>query len=156
MPPRPHDDPGSGAANQTVDLGVAVVLILAAAWVAWVLPEGDTLRLVVAAPVVLVVPGYLVLQAVFVPARPPRQRLVHALFAIGLSPIVLGLLALTTALVPSGFRTGPIVAAVTVACLALAGLAGFRRTADRRGGSEGGQPRPTQRPNPGGRHPPRQ
>lgn len=134
---------------------MAVVLVLAAAWVAWVLPEGDTLRLVVAAPIVLVVPGYLVLQSVFVPARPARQRLIHALFAVGLSPVVLGLLALTTALVPGGFRTGPIMATVTVACLALAGLAGYRRAVDRRGGSEEGQPRPVQPPNPGERHPPR-
>lgn len=132
---------------------MAVVLILGAAWVAWVLPEGDMLRLVIAAPIVLVVPGYLVLQAVFVPARPPRQRLIHVLFAVGLSPVILGLLALTTALVPSGFRTGPIVAVVTVACLALAGLAGYRRAADRRGGSEGRQPPPVQPPNPGGRQP---
>lgn len=155
-PPPPTHEPaaGPGGASRTVDLVVAVLLVLLAASVAWVRPEGDTLRLVVAAPIVLVVPGYLVLQAAFVPARPARQRAIHALFAVGLSPIVLGLLALTTALVPSGFQTGPIVAAVTVACLALAGVAGYRR-ASQQGGTGPDEPTSGRPGNAGTAHRPR-
>lgn len=132
-----------GVAGDVVDLAVAVGLVLVAVLVAASRPEGDAVRLAVAAPVVLVVPGYLLLQAALVPARSAKMRVVHAAAAIGLSPVVLGLAALATALVPGGFQTGPIVAVVTVFCLALAALAGYRRAVARRDEYDvsGGAPR---------------
>jgi uncharacterized membrane protein len=52
---------------------------------------------------------------------------VRALATIGLSPAVVGLAALATALVPGGFRPANIIASVTFTCLGLAAIAVWRR-----------------------------
>jgi uncharacterized membrane protein len=84
--------------------------------------------LAVAAPVLLVAPGYLLLQALIVPRPAGGRRALQGLLAIGLSPGIVGLLALSTSLVRGGFKPTPILVVVTGACLALAAIA-FRRRA---------------------------
>lgn len=111
----------------SADVIVAVVLAFAAAFGVAFPAASVVVRVLVAAPLVLVVPGYLLLQAALVPARPARRRLAHALIALGLSPGILGLAALATALSPGGFRPVPIVLSVTVVCLGLAAVALVRR-----------------------------
>lgn len=113
--------------RRSADVIAGAGLALVAALVAAVLPDGSTLRLAVALPVLMVVPGYLLLQALLVPARSWTARGRHALLSLGLSPAVLGLLALSTAIVPGGFRPVAIAATVTVGCLAFAGVALRRR-----------------------------
>ncbi len=107
------------------DLGVAVLASLAAAGAVAVLPDGSLLRIAVAAPAILVVPGYLLLEATSSP--PGDHRLRNLLGGLGVSPVLVGLLALSTALVRGGFRPLPIVAVTTLACVVLAVIAGARR-----------------------------
>lgn len=102
--------------------GVAVVAALAAA----VLPSGSTLRIVLVLPIVLFAPGYLLLQALIVPARSASERGRHALLSVGVSPALVGLLALSTAIIPGGFKRVTIGAVITLGCLVLAGV-GLRR-----------------------------
>lgn len=117
---------GAARSTASIDLLVAGGLALVAGLAAVGLPDGSTLRMVVVLPILLLVPGYLLLQALIVPARSPATRGRHALLSLGVSPAVLGLLALATAIVPGGFTPGVILVVVTVGCLALAGL-GYRR-----------------------------
>jgi uncharacterized membrane protein len=91
------------------------------------LAEGDLARVVLTLPVLLWAPGYLLMQAMLVPARDARRRAVHAVAAVGVSPAVVGLLALATAILPGGFRPAVIVSVVTLACVALAATAYYRR-----------------------------
>jgi hypothetical protein len=110
------------------DLGVASLLVVAAAVAALQPGGGDPLRMALAGLVVFVLPGYLLLEVLF-PARQPAtpSRAVRAAACLGLSPAMVGLAALSTALVHGGFRPANIVAVVTLLCLALAGLAAWRR-----------------------------
>lgn len=103
--------------------GLVIVAVLAFA----MMPAGSVLRLALALPFLLFVPGYLLIEAVAGPARPRSSRAVRCALALGVSPPLVGLLALATALVPGGFTAAPIVAILTVSCLGLAGAALWRR-----------------------------
>ncbi len=114
--------------RQSTDLLIAAPLAVLAALVASLLPAGDPIRIVLTLTILLTVPGYLLLQAIFVPAGPIRSRAIQALFGIGVSPVVVGLLALSTALFVGGFGATAIIVTVTMACLALALVAFIRRS----------------------------
>ena len=73
------------------------------------------------------VPGHLLIAAVTRAPTMKGQRPMRALVALGVSPPLVGLLALATTLLPGGFRPMTIVIVVTVACLAFAVVAAFRR-----------------------------
>jgi uncharacterized membrane protein len=107
---------------------VACAALAALAGVAFLaLPGGSVLRMALALSVLFFVPGYLLIEAAVGPARRSGARAVRALLAIGASPPLVGLLALATALLPGGFRAGPIVALLCVTCLSLAAAAAWRR-----------------------------
>jgi uncharacterized membrane protein len=108
------------------DIAVAAGLAVVAAIVAFSLPAGNLLRAALALPILLLVPGYLLIEA-SVSSVKAGQRGLHALVAIGVSPPLVGLLALATAIVPGGFHTSSIILTVTVACLALGFVAAWRR-----------------------------
>ncbi len=103
------------------------VLVVLAALAAFALPEGSIARWAFTLPVVLVAPGYLLLQTIFVPVKPVASRLVHGLVSLGISPALVGLLALSTALVPGGFQPSAIILVVTGASVVFGVLALFRR-----------------------------
>lgn len=113
-------------ARSLPDVVLAALLALAAA-AATALPPGSTLRIALAMPVLFLVPGYLLMQALVVPAAPWRQRGIHLLMGLGLSPVVTALAALATSFVSGAFRPGVLVAVVTLVSLLLAGVATFRR-----------------------------
>lgn len=108
------------------DLAVASLLVVAGGVLALALPEGSLLRLAVGAPAILLAPGYLALQAAMRPG-PAERRPLHLVFALGLSPAIVGLIALATAIVPGGFRPPVIIVAIMAGCLAMAGVAYARR-----------------------------
>lgn len=110
------------------DLALALVLLGVAALAAWRLHPGP-LRTALTLPALAVVPGYVLLQAAIVPARPPVARLGHALFALGLSPAYLALAALTTTFAAHGFRAGPILGVAFGGTAILAAAAIVRRRA---------------------------
>ncbi len=113
--------------NGYLDVVVVGALAVLAAIVAFTLPAGDPTRFALTLPVLLVAPGYLLIQA-FIPAATTQARLVHGLLSIGVSPAVVGLLALSTALIPGGFSATSIIAVVTLWCLLMAAVAVLRRT----------------------------
>jgi uncharacterized membrane protein len=80
-------------------------------------------------PMLLFVPGYLLLQAFVVPAATGAARGWQALASLGISPAMMGLFALLTAVVEGGFRLGAIVALSLLGCLALGAAALVRRRA---------------------------
>ncbi len=121
-----RSSPGSIREGTFLDVVLAMVAIVAAAAAAFLIPDGTIVRWALAIPVLLVVPGYLLLQAILVPAKPVSSRGVHALLSLGISPPLVGLLALTTALF-GAFHAGPIIAVVTGACLLLGVTALLRR-----------------------------
>src|SRR5687767_9846630 len=84
------------------------------------LADGDALRMAFALPALFFAPGYLLIEAVAGPATASTQRAVRALLAIGVSPALVGLVALAAAVLPAGFRPGPIVILLAVACGTLA------------------------------------
>lgn len=116
-------------ARQLGDLLLATGLVLAAAVLVAVLPMGSLVRGLLVLPIVLVAPGYLLLQLAVEPdsRRHPRGR--QLLFSLGLSPAVVGLAALFTVLTPVGFQPWAIVATVTTTCVLLAAGAAYRRWA---------------------------
>lgn len=116
------------------DVLIATGLVVLAAVIALTLPAGSTLRAVLTLPVLFVAPGYLLLQSIFVPARRPSRRLLHAVLGLGISPPLLGLLALSTTVLPGTFTPNTIVAAVTLGCLSLGTIAVFRRGRQRADG----------------------
>lgn len=118
------------------DVLLSTGLVVLAAAVALTLPVESTLRAVLTLPVLLVAPGYLLLQALLVPARRPRRRVLHAVFGLGISPPLLGLMALSTTVVPGTFTPNTIIVAVTLGCLALGALAVFRRGRQRAEGPQ--------------------
>lgn len=115
--------------KHSADVAAAALAMVAAAGLAALMPEGSLLRLALIAPILLIAPGYLLIQALVVPARSARTRLLHGFLSFGVSPAVLGLLALATALLPNGFQPWIIVASVTLGCVLLAGIAVRRRWA---------------------------
>src|SRR5687768_16779241 len=98
-PPAPKPSPRLGRA---LDLVAAAALALLGALLAGALPEGSLLRAALTLPILLVVPGYLLVEA-SVPSTRPGQRALHALAGLGVSPPVVALLALTTVWLPGGF-----------------------------------------------------
>jgi uncharacterized membrane protein len=111
-----------------VDL-VAVVGLAVLAALAWMaLPDGSAARVALTVPVLLFVPGYLLVEAVTEREPSGRRRAVRALVAVGVSPPLVGLASLATAFLPGGFRPLPIVVVLTLACLALATAAFLRRS----------------------------
>lgn len=126
--PGPRLDPQAPLPRlrDTVDLAVAVALVAVAAF-ARLLPEENALRLLLTLPVLLFVPGYLLIQMFATVPRDARDRVVQGLVALGASLPVVGLLALSTAMVPGGFKPTPIVVVVTGACVAFAVVAYLRR-----------------------------
>lgn len=110
----------------SLDVWGAIVLALVAAAATQLAPETG-LRLALTLPAIFLVPGYLFLQALFVPARPRGQRAIHALVAVGVSPAIVGALALLTAATPFGFRETAIVVTVTAASLLLGAVTLARR-----------------------------
>lgn len=106
------------------DLAACGALALAAAACAVALPAGSPLRFTLAIPALLFVPGYALLEA----CTGLGRRASHALVAIGLSPALVALAALATAVFPGGFRPIPIVAVTTVMSLAFTLAACVRRT----------------------------
>lgn len=104
---------------------LACCALVACACAAFVgLAEGAAMRMAFALPVLFFVPGYLLIEAVAGPAKASTGRAVRALLAIGVSPALVGLLALGAAVLPAGFRPAPIVILLAVACgvLAVAGV----------------------------------
>lgn len=124
-PPRPKRQVG---AWPKLDIVLAAVLGLAAVAAAFTLPPG-TLRLALVLPMLLFVPGYLLLQAFVVPAATGERRGWQALASLGISPAVLGLLSLLTSVVQGGFRIGAILALTAFGCFAMAAAALVRRRA---------------------------
>jgi uncharacterized membrane protein len=110
------------------DLAVAAAVAALAGVAQMSLPGGSWLRVVPALLLLFFVPGYLLIEAVVGPAADLRARLVRCAWAVGVSPPVVALLALATALAPHGFKPAAIVLSVTVACLGLAAAALWRRT----------------------------
>ena len=128
-----------GSADVVVSL--AFVLVAAAAYLT--LPEGSLARLALVAPAVLLVPGYLLVEATASGPTSPRKRVGHALVGLGVSPAFLGVVALATALVPGGFRAPAIVGAITLACFGAAWIVLERRQRWRTERDERGVPRST-------------
>lgn len=133
----------ASASAQVGDLAAATLLAFVGAAAVAIAPPGSPARVALTAPTLLVVPGYLLLQALLVPVRPWPRRGLHAVVALGLSPAIVGLLALATALAPGGFKPMPLVAAVTFGCVAMAALAAVRRMMWARARAA---PRPTSAP----------
>ncbi len=129
------------------DLGLSVALAVAGTLGALWLPAGDTVRLLLALPVVLLVPGYLLLQALMVPTSQGFPRWLEVLFSIALSPAIVGLVALATWVIPGGFQPRVIIGTVTGACFLLAAVALQRRGSpgDRSEPGTGGLERPDDR-----------
>jgi hypothetical protein len=134
-PPRP---PRGAHAWPKLDVAAASALVVLAFAASTSLPAGS-LRLLLVLPMLLFAPGYLLLQAFVVPAAPPAARAWQALASLGISPAVLGLLALATSIVQGGFREDAILGLTALGSLAFAGAALVRRRALARA--------PTARPN---------
>lgn len=113
-------------AGRVLDLAAAATLATLAALLVSSLPDGSLLRAAVTLPILLLVPGYLLIEATVTSVK-PGQRAMHALVGLGVSPPLVGLLALATVLLPGGFSGAAIVGTVTFACLGLAALAMWRR-----------------------------
>lgn len=111
------------------DLLAGTAIVLAALVSVLTLPAGNLLRVALTLPVLFLVPGYFLMQAIAVPTRDATRRLLHAALALALSPAIVALAALLTALFPAGFTRGAILASVTVTTLALGALASWRRVA---------------------------
>jgi hypothetical protein len=105
------------------------VLATMVAWGATALPPGDFVRVLLTLPIILFVPGYLALQAVVGRSFARDQRR-QAMAAFGLSPALVGLVALATAIIPGGFQLGVIANAILVTCILLAAGAIARRILD--------------------------
>jgi uncharacterized membrane protein len=91
------------------------------------LPDGSLARAILGFAALAFVPGYLVLEASLPPARTGDHRAMRAIAAVGISPVVVGLLALATVGVQGGFKPAAIVVVLTVGCLAVGALAFGRR-----------------------------
>jgi uncharacterized membrane protein len=122
LPDRPH------GWRIAADLVAACTFVSLAGLAFVALPAGSWLRVTLALSGLLFAPGYLLVEAVVGPSTLlTARRSLRACIAIGVSPALVGLLALSTAFGPGGFRPGAIVAAVTFACFAFAAIAYARR-----------------------------
>src|ERR1051325_4532222 len=76
----------TGYASRTLDVWIAALAAIVAAFAFSELPAGSALRVLLVAPVLLWAPGYLLLEACL--GRPPRPeaRLRHVLVGFGVSP----------------------------------------------------------------------
>ena len=122
---------GSHQANGPVggrhlDLAGCMGAALLAPFFMAVLPGGSLLRAVLLGVTLLVVPGYLLMQAVE-PAAGRARRAVHAAIALGVSPALVGLAALSTALLPGGFQAERIILVEVLLMVALGAVAWRRR-----------------------------
>lgn len=124
---RPREGLGSRLRASADIIGAASLAVLAAL-VAFVVPDGAAFRVYVTLAILLTVPGYLLIQTGVVPTRRHRTRAKHLLLGVGVSPVVVGLAALSTAAVDGGFKPAPIVVMVTVVCVSLALIAFIRRS----------------------------
>lgn len=122
-PPRPAR---AGNAWPKLDVAVGAGLVVTAFVASTALPP-SSLRLALVLPMLLFAPGYLLLQAFVVPAAPRSARTWQALASLGISPAVLGLLALATSIVQGGFRSDAILLLTTIGSLAFAATALVRR-----------------------------
>lgn len=118
---------GSSPLMMNMDLALAGALAILAAGAAFALPEGNVARMIFTLFVLLVVPGYVLIQAVVGRTRSPSKRMIHLALSLGLSPAIVGLLALATAIIPGGFQPPLIIGIVTLWSIVLAGLAFWRR-----------------------------
>lgn len=123
--------------GKSVDLYVAAAMTIAASSVAALMPTDNPLRALTVVCFLLLVPGYLFLQALIVQKHPHIFEPAHALFAVGISPAVVGLLALSTTLAPVGFRLSTVFAVVVTACVLLAVIAFARRLTRLRASHQG-------------------
>ncbi|MHB1261120.1 MAG: DUF1616 domain-containing protein [Thermoplasmatota archaeon] len=123
----PQSSPSSRPFVANLDLAACVGLVALACLAFLALPGGSFLRMSLAFTVLFFAPGYLLIEAAAGPARSMSSRGLRASLAIGVSPALVGLLALATAVLPGGFRPAPIVVLLAVACLGLAGAAFWRR-----------------------------
>ncbi|MEA3166596.1 MAG: hypothetical protein QOJ26_1468 [Thermoplasmata archaeon] len=110
-----------------IDLAVAVVLALSAGLAFAFLPDGSVLRVALGLAMVFLVPGYLLIEAAAPVTSEPRRRMLRICLAVGVSPVVLGLLALATAALPGGFHSASIVGLSSLVCVAAAAVAFLRR-----------------------------
>jgi hypothetical protein len=124
-PPRPKH---ATHAWPKLDVVAASALAVVAAAASSNLDPGP-LRLALTLPMLLFVPGYLLLQAFVVPAATGAARGWQALASFGISPALVGMFALLTAVVEGGFRLGAIVVLSLLGCLALGAAALVRRRA---------------------------
>ena len=108
------------------DLLACCFLVAAGCTASVGLADGTALRMAFALPLLFFAPGYLLIEAVAGPAKASAHRAVRALLAIGVSPALVGLLALAAAVLPAGFRPAPILILLAVACGIMA-IAGFWR-----------------------------
>ncbi len=114
--------------NGSLDLVLSCAVVALAALAYMMSSDGSALRVALALTVLFFIPGYLLIEASVGPSAERRVRVMRACVAVGLSPAIVGLLALATAILPGGFRPASIVVAVTVACFVFAGLAFVRRS----------------------------
>lgn len=114
----------------SLDLVAALAVTVLAGLIAAIDAGGPALgvRGLLGALVVFFVPGYLLMEVLF-PPRDPRSppKALRLVMALGLSPPLVALLALSTALVHGGFRPQAIIAVIALACMALGAAAMARR-----------------------------
>lgn len=119
--------PNPSGEGSNADLVLAGAIALAAAIAAIYHPGNVALRTALGLPALLLVPGYLLLQAILpsLPRRPGLGR--QGALAVGFSLPVVGLAALSASVTPWGFRPTPVVLSVTGASLVLCAVVGYRR-----------------------------
>jgi uncharacterized membrane protein len=112
------------------DVLAAEGLALVCAFAAAALPAGSVARIALAGLLVFVLPGFLAMEALFPPWHGGRPgRATRAAMTLGLSPSLAALAALSTALVPGGFRPANLLAAVVLTTMAVGVAAIARRRA---------------------------
>lgn len=111
-----------------LDVVAAAAVALVAAFTSSTGSEGGV-RLLFGLAMLLFVPGYLLLQAFAVPVPSGQARLWQALASLGISPALVGVLALVTSVVQGAFRLDAILILVTLTCLGFAAAAIVRRRA---------------------------
>lgn len=110
------------------DLAACLVAVLLSSWAYVAIDGGNPLRLALVAPMLLFVPGYLLIEAFRSSGEPLGRRVTVAAVAPGLSIAFVAILALATAALPGGFLPNAIVAMVSLVSLGLLASACYRRT----------------------------
>lgn len=85
------------------------------------------LRLILAVPVILFIPGYVLIAALF-PDTKDIDTIERLVFSIGSSIVVTPLLGLLLNFTPWGIRLEPVVISLTVFIIAMTGIAAYRRS----------------------------